>query len=123
MNPKIVNDKIIRYFNASQDAEQNTCIMCGNPTTEMVDACARRMSVLGQAEEDLFSLDGETDLPQPLADHLAARKDPGCVGCWITSNPRKLHAECKKKINRYFETRKGLEEYGRELKKLSASHG
>lgn len=54
MDIATINQKIIAFAEAWKNAEQNAQIMCGQPTTEMVDACAERMSVLDETEDDFW---------------------------------------------------------------------
>lgn len=116
MDIATINQKIIAFAEAWKNAEQNAQIMCGQPTTEMVDACAERMSVLDETEDDFGDLRGLDNLPSPLRDFFEADNDKGCIGCWLSSIRKNNHPECQAKISRWFKTREALVKYGEELK-------
>lgn len=78
---------------------------------------AEKMKESMRADEVLYALKG--DLPEPLRKHLEANADKGCIGCWFSSNPVKLHAECGEKITRWFDTQKELKLFADQLSRPS----
>lgn len=115
----ITKEMLVRYAKASVDADRNHKIMCGNPTSKEVDECADRMVKLGAAEEAVHMLDGQPDLPKEVLEFFEVHKveNQACMTCWVSSNPTKIHKECKEKIDRYFRAREALVKIGLNLSK------
>jgi aconitase A len=70
------------------------------------------MSVVLAAERMLYSVE-KKDIPDELLKHLEANEAKGCGGCWMCSNPNRMHKDCQIKIDRWFATQQVLLEYAR----------
>lgn len=78
--------------------------------------CTPRMARLRNAGFAVVDLAGhQEELPAPVKQYIDAEGDRGCGRCWVSSNPRKEHPECKEKIRRWFAAREVLVEYGKSL--------
>jgi len=109
-----MNEIIKEYALAHIAAEPNAELMVSNPDAKTVDECAERMKRVGKADKAILTISGD-NLPKPLIDFLNANLDKGCNHCWISSRREKCHEECQVKIERWFECRKKLIEYGKNL--------
>jgi hypothetical protein len=92
-----------KWYLAYLAIQNNAEIMLKYGSTEV---CARSMEEYADAEQILFTLEGE-----PLVDLFKeAEKDKGCMACWLSSSCSK-HPECDFKIRRWFAYRKALVVY------------
>lgn len=97
---------IFEWAEARASASENTRLMLESNFSKLVmEECAKRMKRLNYCELELLSL--TQDLPQPLRNYMEARLDKGCASCWLTSS-LPAHSECRRKIDRYFQTEEDL---------------
>lgn len=112
MNETLKN-AVKRFAVACHVAKDNPklLIACGNGASEL---CGKRMEELHKAEGELLEILKNTNDKVPIVvnNWLGATKDPGCSSCWASSVKSRVHPECQKKIDRYFEVRGKLIEYG-----------
>lgn len=106
-----LKEKLEKWQKAKLAVADNAKIMCGRPTEADVQFCADGMKRLYSAKEELFNFcKTAKDLPQEISDWLVTLSDPGCSGCWLTSNLEKRHPECQNKIDSYFAAEEKLME-------------
>jgi hypothetical protein len=106
-----VKHSIWEWSEAKAAAKENTTLMTESGFSESVmNECAKRMERLGYAETGLMEI--QANIPQPLQNFIDARQDKGCMSCWLSSAGPK-HPDCRKKIDRFFQTEKDLFCYAR----------
>ena len=116
--PDYVAELIKLWAEAREVADQNTSLMRDNDFSEQViEECARRMKRLHFCEAELMEL--SNSIPKALDNFIEARKDKGCSACWLTSGSAE-HRDCRKKMDRYFQTEKDLFSYAKTLKPTAA---
>lgn len=116
---------VVEYASAYAAASNNTKIMIGRPTTAEVADCAARMERLAKATERILALaEGSSlgpewrDLPFVVRNFHRVDVDRGCPSCWLSSSVGRQHPECRVKIDRWFEARDALVEYGELMDRL-----
>lgn len=106
-----INEQMWKWAEARRIAKLNTTLMLeGNYDNKVMLECASRMKVLQECEAALLDLGVRDKIPQQLRNYIDARLDKGCSLCWFSSSGEK-HADCRKKIDRYFDTEETLAVY------------
>lgn len=113
MNTQIT--QIIKEFALAHRAAEDNPKLLIEDSVKHTDLCVARMDRIEVADEALFALEGQAELPQPVLDFFAAEADRGCYHCWLSSRHSNQHPECQAKINRWFATRDALIVYGEQL--------
>ncbi|MFA5766946.1 MAG: hypothetical protein WC919_03420 [Candidatus Paceibacterota bacterium] len=73
------------------------------------------MVEVGKMDRTLFSLVESDAMPDEFTRFMAARADPGCSHCWISSKISGTHPECQTKIKEWFDAREALITFGLKL--------
>ena len=115
--PEYVSELIKLWAEAREEANQNTALMQDQDFSEQVmEECARRMKRLHFCEAELMEL--SNSIPKALENFIEARKDKGCAACWLSSWMAE-HRDCRKKMDRYFQTERELFSYAKTLKTVA----
>ena len=96
------------------DAKDNPKLLCED-YARYRDLCIARMKRIKIADDALFGLKDEADLPKLVLNFFEASDDRGCNHCWLSTSPKDQHSECNVKIKRWFKTRDDLISYGETL--------
>jgi hypothetical protein len=105
-----VKDRIATWAIACDTAKDNADLLIKDHMKHH-EECARRMRVLGVAEDEMLRLADRSNLPAPLKRFINANDDRGCSGCWLSS-AGPSHPECAAKIDEWFTSRRLLVQYG-----------
>lgn len=112
-------DKAIKKWAEShKDVQDNPKRILATKTAEesrrVTDDCARKMTILYEAEALMLSFAGEESAPEPLVRYAKAKKTEAKCSCWFMSCPPK-HEKCREEIKEFFESRDALDAYGKGL--------
>lgn len=108
------NAIIKEYAVAHLAADDNPKLLIKNPVKYTL-LCNARMFRIALIDEAILNIGEREDAPIELKNFLIAEADKGCPSCWISSKKNNNHADCQKKIDRWFETRQKLIELGKSL--------
>jgi hypothetical protein len=106
---------LLAWYSAHKQAANNSELMILNAELFTV-LCGERMDVCGVADRLLYSLSLNVSYPAPMLRHLLAEKNKACMSCQISSNIEANHPECQEKNKEWFESKRELFKFAKEIR-------